>query len=270
MGRIIVVTSGKGGVGKTTSTASLGVAFAMRGYKVAVIDFDIGLRNLDLVMGCAQRVVYDLLDVAEKKATLTQALINFKRVEGLYLLASPQIREKSDLSLEALEEVLAQLVQRFDYVICDSPAGIEHGAIAAMYFADEAVVVVNPEVASVRDSDRMTGLIAAKSRRAEIGWPHMTEWLLITRYDPDRAAQRSMLSFEDIADLMSVPLLGVIPESDEVLNLSNIGMPVALDKNSSAGKAYHDAAARLLGQDIPFRFVEPRGLIGKLLNQDFR
>jgi len=253
----IVVTSGKGGVGKTTTSASIAVGLARRGKKVAVIDFDIGLRNLDLIMGCERRVVYDFVNVIHAECTLRQALIKDKRIDTLHVLAASQTRDKDALTKEGVEKVLHELRDDgFDYVICDSPAGIERGAFLAMYFADRAVVVVNPEVSSVRDSDRILGLLASKTRRAELGAAPVETHLLLTRYNPLRVADGEMLSIDDVKDILGLDVLGVIPESDGVLSASNSGVPVILDDEASAGQAYEDAVARLLGEQRPMRFLD--------------
>jgi len=253
----IVVTSGKGGVGKTTTSASIAVGLARRGKKVAVIDFDIGLRNLDLIMGCERRVVYDFVNVIHGECTLKQALIKDKRIDTLHVLAASQTRDKDALTKEGVEKVLNELRDEgFDYVICDSPAGIERGAFLAMYFADRAVVVVNPEVSSVRDSDRILGLLASKTRRAELGAAPVETHLLLTRYNPVRVADGEMMSIDDGKDILGLDVLGVVPESEGVLSASNSGVPVILDDEASAGQAYEDAVARLLGEQRPMRFLD--------------
>jgi septum site-determining protein MinD len=254
---IIVVTSGKGGVGKTTTSASLATGLAMQGKKVAVIDFDVGLRNLDLIMGCERRVVYDFVNVVHGEANIKQALIKDKRYENLYVLAASQTRDKDALTQEGVEKVLDDLVkEEFDYIICDSPAGIEKGAHLAMYFADHAVVVVNPEVSSVRDSDRILGLLASKTRRAERGDGAITQHLLLTRYNPSRVDQGEMLSVKDVEEILGINVVGVIPESENVLAASNAGVPVIVDENSHAGQAYRDTVARILGETRPMRFLD--------------
>ncbi|WP_439639559.1 septum site-determining protein MinD [Nevskia sp.] len=266
MAKIIVVTSGKGGVGKTTTSASFATGLAMRGKKTAVIDFDVGLRNLDLIMGCERRVVYDFVNVINGEATLKQALIRDKNLDNLHILAASQTRDKDALSTEGVERVLKELAQDFDYVICDSPAGIERGAFLAMYFADEALVVTNPEVSSVRDSDRVLGILASKSRRAEIGEQRVKEHLVLTRYSPARVAKGEMLSVDDVKDILAIPLLGVIPESTTVLTSSNSGEPVIKDPLSEAGQAYTDLIARFLGEERPMRFLteQKKGFMAKL------
>lgn len=254
---IIVVTSGKGGVGKTTTSASLATGLAIAGKKVAVIDFDVGLRNLDLIMGCERRVVYDFINVVQGEATLKQALIKDKRHDNLYVLAASQTRDKDALTQEGVEKVLDGLSEEgFDYVVCDSPAGIEKGTHLAMYFADHAVVVVNPEVSSVRDSDRILGLLSSKTRRAERGEGAITQHLLLTRYNPARVEAGEMLSVKDVEDILGISVVGVIPESENVLAASNSGVPVILDANSLAGQAYSDTVARVLGEDRPLRFID--------------
>jgi len=266
LAEIIVVTSGKGGVGKTTTSASIATGLARRGKKVAVIDFDVGLRNLDLIMGCERRVVYDFVNVIHGEASLKQALIKDKRFENLYVLAASQTRDKDALTREGVEKVLKELADDgFDIILCDSPAGIEKGAFLAMYFADQAVVVVNPEVSSVRDSDRILGLLASKTRHAEAG-ERVKEHLLLTRYSPARVESGEMLSIKDVEDVLGLKTVGVIPESSDVLNASNKGEPVILDMESSAGQAYDDAVARLLGEDRPMRFtqLEKKGFFSKL------
>ncbi len=266
MAEIIVVTSGKGGVGKTTTSASIACGLARRGKKVAVIDFDVGLRNLDLIMGCERRVVYDFVNVIHGEASLRQALIKDKRFDTLFVLAASQTRDKDALTTEGVQKVLDDLgADGFDYIVCDSPAGIEKGAFLAMYFADQAVVVVNPEVSSVRDSDRILGLLASKTRRAENG-ERVKEHLLLTRYSPVRVETGEMLSVKDVEEVLGLKTVGVVPESPDVLNASNKGEPVILDMESNAGQAYDDAVARLMGEDRPMRFttVEKKGFFSKI------
>jgi septum site-determining protein MinD len=269
LGKIIVSTSGKGGVGKTTTSAAFATGLAMRGHKTAVIDFDVGLRNLDLVMGCERRVVYDLVNVINKEATLRQALIKDKRVGSLYVLAASQTRDKDALNLDGVERVLNELQESFDYIVCDSPAGIEKGAYLAMYFADEALIVTNPEVSSVRDSDRVLGLLASKTKRAEQGPSPVGEHLILTRYSPARVKAGEMLKVEDVQEILAIPLLGVIPESLTVLTCSNQGMPVILEKNSDAGQAYSDLVDRFLGEEREHRFLQQRKWSDRLFGRMF-
>ncbi len=266
---IIVVTSGKGGVGKTTTSAAVSMGLAVRGYKTAVVDFDVGLRNLDLIMGCERRVVYDLVNVINGEAKLHQALIKDKRVDNLFILPASQTKDKDALTHEGVSNVLTDLAKEFDYIICDSPAGIETGAHLAMYFADRAIVVTNPEVSSVRDSDRVLGLLSSKTRRAEEGDTPIKEHLLVTRYSPARVELGEMLALKDIQDILSIDLLGVIPESDAVLRASNMGSPVILERNSNAGLAYSDAVDRLIGKQVPMRFTveKKKGLFERIFGE---
>ena len=257
MAKIIVVTSGKGGVGKTTTSASFASGLALRGHKTAVIDFDVGLRNLDLIMGCERRVVYDLINVIHGEANLNQALIRDKQCDNLYVLAASQTRDKEALTQDGVERVLKDLGEMgFEYIVCDSPAGIETGAMMAMHFADEAVLVTNPEVSSVRDSDRILGMLNSKTKRAIDKLEPIKEHLLITRYNPNRVEGGQMLSLEDIHDILRVKLIGVIPESETVLNASNQGIPAIHMKDTDVAEAYKDVIARFLGEDKPLRFVE--------------
>ncbi|WP_210495955.1 septum site-determining protein MinD [Microvirga antarctica] len=268
MAKVLVVTSGKGGVGKTTSTAALGAALARSGDKVVVVDFDVGLRNLDLVMGAERRVVFDLINVVQGDAKLAQALIRDKRLENLSILPASQTRDKDALTEEGVARVLAELREKFDWVICDSPAGIERGATLAMRHADLAVVVTNPEVSSVRDSDRIIGLLDSKTEKAERG-ERMEKHLLLTRYDPARAERGEMLKTDDILEILSIPLLGIIPESEEVLRASNVGAPVTLNNPDSApGRAYFDAARRLKGETVEMTIPSDRKtLFGKIFGR---
>ena len=268
MGKVVVVTSGKGGVGKTTSTAALGAALARGGQKVVVIDFDVGLRNLDLVMGAERRVVFDLVNVVQGAAKLPQALIRDKRVETLFLLPASQTRDKDALTEEGVARVIRELRPKFDWVICDSPAGIERGATLAMRHADTAIVVTNPEVSSVRDSDRIIGLLDAKTEKAEKG-ERIDKHLLLTRYDAGRAARGEMLTVEDVLEILSTPLLGIIPESEEVLRASNFGCPVTINNPASGpALAYADAARRLNGEVVEMSIPsDKRGFLNKLFGR---
>ncbi|MEB0140216.1 MULTISPECIES: septum site-determining protein MinD [unclassified Undibacterium] len=267
MARIIVVTSGKGGVGKTTSSASFASGLAMRGHKTAVLDFDVGLRNLDLIMGCERRVVYDLVNVISGEATLNQALIKDKHCDNLFILPASQTRDKDALTEEGVERVLNDLIKMdFEFIVCDSPAGIERGAVMALTFADEAVVVTNPEVSSVRDSDRILGIIQAKSKRAQAGGEPVKEHLLITRYSPKRVEAGEMLSYTDVQEILRIPLIGVIPESEAVLHASNQGNPAIHMKGTDVSDAYEDVVSRFLGQEVPLRFItyEKPGLLQRI------
>src|SRR5690554_4263668 len=257
MARIVVVTSGKGGVGKTTTSASFAAGLALRGHKTAVIDFDVGLRNLDLIMGCERRVVYDLVNVIQGEANLNQALIKDKTCDNLFILAASQTRDKDALTQEGVEKVLEGLkAMDFEYIVCDSPAGIETGALMAMHYADEALVVTNPEVSSVRDSDRILGMLSSKTKRAIEGADPIREHLLITRYNPNRVADGQMLSLEDIQDILRIKLIGVIPESESVLQASNQGTPAIHLKGTDVAEACSDVIDRFLGADKPMRFTD--------------
>lgn len=256
MAQVIVVTSGKGGVGKTTTSAAIATGLAQRGKKTVVIDFDVGLRNLDLIMGVERRVVFDIVNVIQGEARLNQALIRDKRVDTLSILPASQTRDKDALTREGLKTIMDELAEDFDFILCDSPAGIEKGALLALYFADQAIVVTNPEVSSVRDSDRILGVLQSKSKRAEEKRDKVREHLLVTRFDPARAERGEMLKLDDVREILAIPLLGVVPESESVLRASNTGTPVIMDAESPAGQAYKDAVSRFLGEDVPFRFLE--------------
>ncbi len=264
--KIIVVTSGKGGVGKTTTSAAFGTGLAQKGHKTVIIDFDIGLRNLDLIMGCERRVVFDFINVINGESNLNQALIKDKRVDNLHILPASQTRDKDALTQEGVEKVLNELSETFDYIICDSPAGIESGALKALFFADEALIVTNPEVSSVRDSDRILGILDSKTRRVIEGMAPVKTHLIITRYSPKRVEEGEMLSVDDIIEILAIPLLGVIPESETVLQASNTGVPVILDTESVAGQAYDDLVERFLGNDVEHRFlsVEKKGFFSRV------
>jgi len=257
MTRIVVVTSGKGGVGKTTTSASFSSGLALKGHKTVVLDFDVGLRNLDLIMGCERRVVYDFINVIQGEATLNQALIRDKQLDNLYILPASQTRDKDALTQDGVAKVIDDLKDMgFEYIVCDSPAGIESGALMAAYFADDALVVTNPEVSSVRDSDRILGILSAKSRRAVEGDEPIKEFLLLTRYNPKRVQDGEMLSLKDIEDILRIKLIGVIPESEAVLQASNQGTPSIHLKGTDVAEAYRDVVDRYLGEDRPLRFVE--------------
>jgi septum site-determining protein MinD len=270
LAKIIVITSGKGGVGKTTTSAALSSGLALLGHKTVVIDFDIGLRNLDIIMGCERRVVYDFINVINGEASLNQALIKDKRLPNLSILPASQTRDKDALTMEGVEKILNELTNDYEFIICDSPAGIEAGALMAMHFADHAIVVTNPEISSVRDSDRILGILASKTKRAIDKAEPIQEHLLLTRYDPERVERGEMLSVNDVKEILAIPLIGVIPESKSVLKASNTGVPVVLDEASDAGVAYQDAIARFLGEERPMRFVsyERKGLLRRLFSKN--
>lgn len=268
MAKVVVVTSGKGGVGKTTSTAALGTALAQSGQKVVVADFDIGLRNLDLVMGAEQRVVHDVINVMQGDAKLNEALIRYAQLENLFLLPASQTRDKDALTEDGVRRVIDELREQFDWIICDSPAGIERGATLAMRFADIAIIVANAEVSSVRDSDRIIGLLDAKTEIAEKGG-RVERHLLLTRYDPRRVAHSDMLSADDVLEILAIPLLGIVPESEEVLRASNLGFPITLHKPASApARAYADAAQRLCGVNLALNSpADKKGILGRLFGR---
>jgi septum site-determining protein MinD len=245
MSECIVITSGKGGVGKTTSTANIGAALALGGSKVCVIDADIGLRNLDVILGLENRIVYDLVHAIEKRCRLKQALIRDKRVDGLHLLPAAQTRDKNSVRPEQMRELIAELKQDFDYVLVDCPAGIEQGFKNAIAGADRAIVVTTPEVSAIRDADRIIGLIEA----AELPEPH----LLINRYRTDMIERGDMLNREDILEILAVPLIGVVADHEEIIISANRGVPVAFDENSHVGEAYRRVARRLHGEEeVPY------------------
>ncbi|KAG3084907.1 Septum site-determining protein [Phytophthora idaei] len=268
-GRVVVITSGKGGVGKTTVTASMGYGLAQRGFRTCLIDFDIGLRNLDLHLGCERRVIFDFIHVIEKNCRLNQALIKDKRLERLSLLAASQTRDKEALTEEGVEEVLDELKSQFDFILCDSPAGIESGARHAMYFADDAILVTNPEISSCRDSDKMIGFIASKSLRAKEGREPVNQRLLVNRYDANRVKNDDCLSVDDIEEMLGLPVCGVIPESAHVLTSSNMGQPVITAEGEKAAVAFEDAVARFLGEEREMKFLDPdppKSLFGRIFS----
>ena len=266
---VVVITSGKGGVGKTTSSAAVSMGLAMLNRKTVVIDFDIGLRNLDLIMGCERRVVYDFINVINGEATLRQALIKDKRNPNLFILPASQTRDKDALTIAGVEKVFEELAKDFDFIVCDSPAGIEAGALMAMYFADHAIIVTNPEISSVRDSDRILGILSSKTKRAIEGKEPIKEHLLISRYNPTRVEQGEMLSVQDITEILAINLIGVIPESMAVLRASNTGSPVVLEGDSDAGIAYQDAISRFLGENRPMKYLQTnrKGLFKRLFSK---
>ena len=267
MTKVVVITSGKGGVGKTTTSASLATGLANAGHKTAVIDFDVGLRNLDLVMGCERRVVFDISSVLSGDANLKQALIKDKHIENLFILAASQTRDKDILTEEGVGKIITELKESFDYIVCDSPAGIERGALMAMYYADSAIIVTNPEISSVRDSDRIIGMLHSKTQKAAMKEGQIEEHLVITRYSDKRAQSGEMLSIDDIKELLGIDLLGLVPESSSVLNASNKGTPVILDPKSDAGKAYNDIVQRFLGKAPAFTPEKKRSLFERLFSK---
>ncbi|MFN3705038.1 MAG: septum site-determining protein MinD [Thermoflexales bacterium] len=242
-GMVITITSGKGGVGKTTATANIGVALAMLGQKVVVVDGDIGLRNLDIVMGLENRIVYDIVDVVEDRCRLRQALVRDKRAGELYLLPAAQTRDKSAVSPEQMVRVCKELCEEFDCVLIDSPAGIEHGFQTALAPAHKVLVVTNPEVSAVRDADRVIGIIESQGKGPA--------QLLVNRIVPARVRRQEMLSTEDISDVLSTSIIGIVPEDEAILTASNRGLPIVLNGKTPAGQEFMRVARRLLGEPIP-------------------
>ncbi|MBP7248566.1 MAG: septum site-determining protein MinD [Negativicutes bacterium] len=257
MAEIIVITSGKGGVGKTTTTANLGTGLAKIGKKVALLDADIGLRNLDLILGLENRIVYDIVKVAEGKCRLKQALVRGKHYENLYLLPAAQTRDKDALSPEQMKEICDQLAEEFDYILIDCPAGIEQGFKNAIAGADKALVVSTPEVSSVRDADRVIGLWEAEGK----GSPQ----LIINRIKPDLVRQGDMIDIQDMLDILAIPLIGVVPDDDGIVASSNKGEPIIMNEKSKAGQAYSDIVQRIIGEEVPYQsYDKPKGFFGKL------
>lgn len=257
MGEVIVITSGKGGVGKTTTTANLGTGLALLGKRVVMVDTDIGLRNLDVVLGLENRIVYDLVDVVEGRCRLKQALIKDKRMENLYLLPANQTRDKTAVTRHQMMDLCDQLKEDFDFVLIDCPAGIEMGFKNAIAGAEKAVVVTTPEVAAVRDADRIIGLLEA----AEMEAPR----LIINRVRPDMVRRGDMMDIDDMLEILAIDLLGVVPEDEMIVVSTNKGEPAILDKRSRAGQAYHNISRRLLGEEVPLLNLEGNeGIVAKL------
>lgn len=256
MGRVIVITSGKGGVGKTTTTANLGTALAVNGHKVCLVDADIGLRNLDVVMGLENRIVYDLVEVVEGNARLRNALIKDKRVENLCLLPAAQTREKDAVTPEQMRRLCEELKAEFDFVLVDSPAGIEHGFRNAIAGADEALVVTSPEVAAVRDADRIIGMLEAH----DLSSPR----LIVNRVRPDMVRRGDMMDIEDVIEILAIELLGVVPDDESIIVATNRGEPLVLSGNSRAAQAYRNIVRRLEGEDVPFMSLEQDGFMSRL------
>ena len=256
MGEVIVVTSGKGGVGKTTTTANIGAGLASMGKKVVLVDADIGLRNLDVVLGLENRIVYDIVDVTSGNCRLRQALIKDKRLEGLHLLPAAQTKDKTAVSPDQMRELCTELKKDFDYIIIDCPAGIEQGFRNAVAGADKAIVVTTPEVSAVRDADRIIGLLEA----AELRDPK----LIINRIRPKMVRQGDMMSIDDIIDILAVDLIGIIPEDDMIVITTNRGEPVVLDLGSRSGLAYRNINRRILGEDVPLMSIEEDGFFRRL------
>lgn len=257
-GRVIVITSGKGGVGKTTTSANIGTALARSGAKVVLVDTDIGLRNLDLLLGLENRIVYTLVDVVEDRCKLKQALVKDKKNPDLCLLAAAQTRDKTAVTAEQLKTICEELQEDFDYILVDCPAGIEHGFQTAISGASEAIVVTTPEMSAVRDADRIIGLLEAKEEIKSYK-------LLINRVRPNMIKANDMMSVDDVVDILSCNLIGVIPEDTGIITSTNRGEPIVNDDNSLAGKAYKNVALRIQGEEVPFLDIdEPQGILDKL------
>ncbi len=254
--RIITITSGKGGVGKTTATANLSVALGVRGQRVVAIDADIGLRNLDVVMGLENRIVYDLVDVVEGRCRLRQAMVRDKRVPELYLLPAAQTRDKTAVEPAQMIEVCEQLRPEFDFILIDSPAGIEQGFRNAVSPADEVIIITTPEVSAVRDADRIIGLVEAAEKEPVR--------LVINRLRPEMVRREDMLGIEDVLDVLAIELLGVVPEDEQVIVATNRGRPLALDNHSRAGRAFNNIASRLLGESVPIMPLGKESLFSRL------
>lgn len=257
MNHVIVITSGKGGVGKTTTTANLGVGLAQQGHRVALLDTDIGLRNLDVILGLENRIVYDLVDVAERNCRLKQALIRDKRYEGLFLLPAAQTRDKNAVGTDQMKKIVDTLKEEFDYVLIDCPAGIEQGFKNAVAGAESAVVVTIPEVSSVRDADRIIGLLSAQGIE--------DVQLLINRYRPELVKRGDMLSMDDVLEILGIDLIGVIPEDERIFRSGNLGEPAITDPVSAAGRGYRNVVRRILGEDVPLAGIaKQKGLLATI------
>ena len=265
MGSIIAVISGKGGVGKTTTTANVGLGIAINGKKCVVVDFDIGQRNLDMILGLENRVVYDIVQVMDEEVGLKQALIKSKYSENLFFLAASQTKDKTVLDSVKIKKLVDDLSAEFDYVILDAPAGIESGYEHTIEFADSAIIVVNPEVSSIRDADRAIGILDSKSQKVKDG-KEVLKYLVINRINPKMVQSGEMLASEDILDILSVPLVGKVPEDKGIIDASNQGKPIILDKKSPAGKAYARVSSRLCGEQVEMEDVEnvDEGIISKI------
>ncbi len=257
MGTIITVTSGKGGVGKSTTTANLAVGLANLGQKVVAIDFDIGLRNLDMILGLENRIVYDVVDVMEERCNLSQALINDKKAKNLYFLPASQTKDKDVLERDKVEKLLLSLKEEFDIVLLDSPAGIESGFEHSIFLADRALIVSTPDVSSVRDADRVIGIIDAKSEKAKQGL-EVQKHVIINRLKPDMVESGNMLSVEDVLSILALPLIGVVPDDEEIIGSTNVGEPIINKEKSLSAEAYRRISKRVLGEDVEFLDLTPK------------
>jgi septum site-determining protein MinD len=264
LGTIITVTSGKGGVGKSTTTANLATSLANHGQKVIAIDFDIGLRNLDMILGLENRIVYDVVDVMEENCNLAQAIIKDKKTNGLHFLPASQTKDKNILNKEKVEKLLNDLKGQFDYIFIDSPAGIESGFEHSIFLADVALIVTTPEISAVRDADRVIGIIDAKSQKA-INGEEVTKHIIINRLKPDLVESGGMLSTDDVLQILSLPLIGVVPDNEDIVTSTNMGHPIALKDDSISGEAFRRISKRLLGEEIEFLDLSAKkGLFDKL------
>ena len=251
MATVITITSGKGGVGKSTTTANVATGLALLGKKVIAVDFDIGLRNLDMILGLENRIVYDVVDVMEGRCNLAQAIIKDKRTPNLHFLPASQTKDKSVLNKDKVEKLIKNLKKDFDYILIDSPAGIESGFEHSIFLADRALIVTTPEVSAIRDADRVIGIIDAKSKKAQNG-EEVDKRIIINRIKPELVEKGEMLPIEDVLDLLSLPLIGVIPDDEEIVKSTNIGKPIVLDEKSFVGEAFRRVARRIEGEDVPF------------------
>jgi len=261
---VITITSGKGGVGKSTTTANIATALAMLGKKVVAVDFDIGLRNLDMILGLENRIVYDVVDVMEGRCNLAQAIIKDKRTKNLHFLPASQTKDKSVLDKDKVEKLINELKKDFDYILIDSPAGIESGFEHSIYLADRALIVTTPEISAVRDADRVIGIIDAKSKKAKEG-KEVKKEIIINRIKPELVEKEEMLSIDDVLHILALPLIGVIPDDEDIIKSTNLGEPIVLNEKSLVGEAFRRVARRILGEEVEFLdFNKKKGLFSKL------
>jgi septum site-determining protein MinD len=264
LGTVITITSGKGGVGKSTTTANIATALALRGKKVVAVDFDIGLRNLDMILGLENRIVYDVVDVMEGKCNLSQAIIKDKRTQNLHFLPASQTKDKTVLDKQKVEKLINDLKEKFDYILIDSPAGIESGFEHSIYLADRALVVTTPEISAVRDADRVIGIIDAKSKKAQEG-EEVQKHIIINRLKPELVEKGEMLSVEDVLHILALPLIGVVPDDEDIVKSTNLGEPIVLNEKSLVGEAFRRIARRIEGEDVEFLDLKSKkGFLDKL------
>ena len=269
MAEVITITSGKGGVGKSTTTANIATALAKLGKKVVAVDFDIGLRNLDMILGLENRIVYDVVDVMEGNCNLAQAIIKDKRVNNLHFLPASQTKDKNVLNKEKVEKLINELKKEFDYILIDSPAGIESGFEHSIYLADRALIVTTPEISSVRDADRVIGIIDAKSKKAQEG-KEVQKHIIINRLKPELVKKGEMLSIEDVLHILALPLIGIVPDSEDIVKSTNLGEPIALNEKSIVGEAFRRIARRILGEEVEFLDLESKKGIFDILKGFFK